>query len=319
MFKLQINNILMKFNFYIIILIGIFVFSSCEDDFIPDTVDAEQPYVVEGYIELSEDPIPAYVIITKSIPFFSEIGPNTLNNIFVKNATVTVDDGDKKTPLTHICLDDIPEELKPLIKSNLGLDSIGTDFNFCVYIDIANQITKEENRNYHLDIQIDDHKISGVTSIPSMVPLDSIWTRPTPGEPIDSFRQLMCKLNDPFGIANFYRYSNGYVGEGLITPRVASITDFLFDGKDFKFPMDRAFVNFEDQDPDTFQYFRRNDSIQIKWINIDQGQYDFWNTLEIDRVQGGPFASYIRVKSNLDGALGVWSGSSSKIYKVANP
>lgn len=302
------------FFFTLLVIVG---FNSCEEEFIPDIVDGEQQFIVEGYIQSGNSTIPTYVLLTKSIPYFSELSQDGLNDIFVKNAIITVSDGQHEIELTHFCLDDLPDNLKPLIKSGLGLDSINGEFNFCAYVDINNEIEILENRKYDLDIQVDGNSITASTTIPTFVPLDTIWTQATPGEPLDSFSQLYCRINDPVG-ENYYRYKNGYVGQVIKTPLVSSIADFLFDGKKFKFPMDRAFTEFNHDEQETIAFFRTGDSIQVQWICIDKEQYDFWNTLELDRLQQGPFSSYIRAKSNVNGALGVWSGMSSKLYKIKN-
>ena len=304
--------------YFFIAFVGLILFSSCEETFIPDTIDAEQAYIVEGYVISSERNIPPYVILTKSIPFFSEIGQETLNSIFVKNAIVTIDDGAQTTTLTQVCLQDLPEDIKPMVTSGLGLDSINPNFDFCFYIDLLRQVDVHELGSYQLHISVDGKEISAQTSIPSYIGLDSLWMQETPGDPIDTLRQLYCRIDDPAGIPNFYQYKNGYKNEPITSPFVSSIADFLFDGKAFKFPMDRAVKDFKKEDSDTFAYFRTGDSIQVEWSCIDNVQYEFWNTLELDRIQQGPFSSYVKAKTNIIGGLGVFMGKSSQLYFVKN-
>ncbi len=303
---------------YFIFLLSISILSSCEEEFIPETINAEQQYIVEGYVSSSTGRVtPPYVILTKSIPFFSEINQEKLNDIFVKNATVSINDGEKSVPLTLFCLEDLTPEQKKMFTSGLGLDSINKDFNFCIYIDILNQINVHENGKYDLDIQVDDHHITASTTIPKYIGLDSLWMQELP-TPVDTLKQLYCRIADPADESNYYQFKNGYVGKPLVTPIVSSLADFLFDGKDFKFPMDRAVKNIGKADRQTFRYFRTGDSIQVEWICIDQEQYEFWNTLELDRIQQGPFSTYVKAKSNINGGLGVFTGKSSKIYKLSN-
>ncbi len=312
------NMKIIKFNSNILlVLLLINVLVSCEEEYIPKDYQKGQEYVVEGYIEASENRIPPFVVISKSIPYFSEIDANTFNEIYVRDAEVKVIDGEKEYELSLFCLDDLPEELKPTVKSTLGLDSENSELNICAYIDILQQINVEEEKTYKLEIKLDGKLITSSTYIPKYVPLDSIWTQPVPGNTFDSLRQLYGRIKDPAGEKNFYRLKNSYIGEPLQSPTVSVSDDNLFDGKDFKFAIDRALsdlnsdsIKFEDF------FFRANDTIQLQWICIDQEQYEFWNTLELDRRSQGPFSSYIRAKSNVEGALGVWSGSSSRIYRV---
>lgn len=305
-------------KYTIALLISTCLFISCEDEFIPDTINAEQQYIVEGYITSSKRQIPPYVILTKSIPFFSEVDQETLNNIFVRNAEVSINDGENNVTLTPICLDDLTPEIKKMVTSGLGIDSINSNFNFCFYIDLGMKINVHEEGKYDLKITVDDKEITSSTTIPKYIGLDSLWMAPLPGDPIDTLRQLLCKINDPANEANFYQFKNGYINQPIIAPFVSSIADFLFDGKEFKFPMDRAVSDFSKENPDTFNYFRTGDSVVVEWICIDQEQYEFWNTLELDRVQQGPFSSYVKAKSNIKGGLGVFSGRSSEVYVLKN-
>ena len=67
-------------------------------------------------------------------------------------------------------------------------------------------------------------------------------------------------------------------------------------------------------DPITFGLYRIGDTAQVKWINIDKDYYDFFNTLEFNRANQGPFSSYTRIKTNIKGGLGIWGGSNVQIY-----
>ncbi len=307
-----------KFSLYIVLVLLLTnTLVSCEEEYIPKGYQEGQQYVVEGYIEASENPIPPFVIISKSIPYFSEIDANTLNEIYVRDAEVKVIDGENEYELTLLCLNDITEELRPIVKSSLGLDPENSELNICVYIDILRQINVEEEKTYKLKIRLGDTLITSSTYIPKYIPLDSLWTKPIPGEPIDTLRQLYAKIKDPKDEKNFYRLKNSYVGEPLQSPAVSVATDDLFDGQEFKFVIDKA-VNATSPDSIELEdfFFITGDTIQLQWICIDQEQYEFWNTLELDRRSQGPFSSYIRAKSNVEGALGVWSGSSSRIYQI---
>jgi len=93
------------------------------------------------------------------------------------------------------------------------------------------------------------------------------------------------------------------------------VDDAFFNGQEFKFTLNRALGANEEFD-ETTGLWKLGDTVAVKWCLIDQNQYDFWNTLEVSKQRQGPFSSYIRIKGNVDGALGVWAGSSCEIYKV---
>ena len=42
--------------------------------------------------------------------------------------------------------------------------------------------------------------------------------------------------------------------------------------------------------------------------------YRNWNTLEFSNANQGPFASYTRLESNINGGLGIWGGLSVSYY-----
>ena len=66
----------------ILLFASLVTFSSCEEEYIPDTNAAEQEIVVEGYIEAGEGSLPPYVIITRSIPFISEVNSGEFADLF---------------------------------------------------------------------------------------------------------------------------------------------------------------------------------------------------------------------------------------------
>ncbi len=72
------------------LLIFILLFTACEQEVELDIPVSEQDYVVEGYIEQN---LPPFVILTKSTPYFSPITLATIEESFVHDAIVTVNNG----------------------------------------------------------------------------------------------------------------------------------------------------------------------------------------------------------------------------------
>ncbi len=62
------------------------LFSSCEEPFIPENLQQEPQMVVEGFIEAGDNANPAFLVITKTLPFLSSISTETLNNNYVSVA-----------------------------------------------------------------------------------------------------------------------------------------------------------------------------------------------------------------------------------------
>ncbi len=296
-----------------IILVG------CTEEFVPDTQEEDQQFVVEGFIEAGEGAMPTYVLLTKSVPFLSTIDLNTFNSIFVNDAVVTVNDGSKTVQLQEFCLEELPEEIRIAAAEALGFDPDSTTLNICAYIDLLDELDRREGGSYDLKIDIADETITATTTIPRFVPLfDLRWDDP-PGEPSDTLARLWVTIDDPDGEANFYRYFTEENDDGFVTPFSSVVDDKFFEGKEFEFPLTKAEPRDGDFDANTFGLYYRGDSIRIKWMTLDEAHFEFWNTLEFSRNNSGPFSSYNRVTSNVEGALGVWGGYAVRYYEEFVP
>jgi len=313
MIKKYINNSILIFVLLTLVLAG------CTEEFIPNTQESEQEFVVEGFIEAGESETPTYVLLTKSVPFLSTIDLNTFNNIFVNDAKVTVNDGTNTVELQEFCLDELPPEVREAAALALGFDPDSTTLNICAYVDFLDLIDRQEGGVYDLKIEVENQVITARTTIPEHVPLFNLrWDDP-PGEPSDTIARLWVTIDDPAGEANFYRYFTEQNNEGLISPFSSVVDDKFFNGKEFEFPLTKAEPENGDFDADTFGWFYRGDSIRIKWMTIDEPHFEFWNTLEFSHNNSGPFSSYNRVSSNVDGALGIWGGYAVKYYEEFVP
>ena len=307
------------------LLAALFIFQSCEDPFTPD-VSAEQEYVVEGYIEAGEGALPAYVLLTRTFSFYNDLSSDQLAELFIRDATVTVQkDDDQPVQLTQICLDDLPEDLKEQAAALFGVsyDSTSGSYpNICAYIDLNAEVIAEEGSTYSLVIEVDDSKLSASTTIPPFIGLDSIWFTEPPGEPNDTLAEMNCLISDPEGIANYYRYLTAVNSRPLIANFGSVTDDVFFDGKEFEFPLQKAEYESDTSDTldfETFGLWERGDTSTLKWCCLDRAHYDFWLTFETSRNNQGPFSAYNRVAFNINGGIGIWGGYSVHTYKKIVP
>jgi hypothetical protein len=107
--------------------------------------------------------------------------------------------------------------------------------------------------------------------------------------------------------------------EPLIASLGSVVNDELFDGQTFEFPLAKAEPRAMDFDPTSLGLFRRGTETTIKWITIDESQFQFGNTLEFSLANQGPFSSCTRVTSNVEGGLGIWGGISATYYELLVP
>ena len=112
----------------------------CELPYNPPPTDEESQYVVEGYIEAGESDMPAYVVVTKSLPFITELNAEIIAETFVNDAMVEVNDGQKIVELTNVCLEDLPPDLAEAIRNALGL--LPTFTGLCIYIDLNDDLDR---------------------------------------------------------------------------------------------------------------------------------------------------------------------------------
>src|SRR4028118_1400516 len=165
-------------------------FTACEKS-ISFNLDASAPkMVVDATIESGQPPL---VILSKSLDYFSEISPQILVSSFVHKADISISNGV------------VTQKLKEYaVKTPLNLDV------FYYTIDSANPgqpFLGETGKSYSLTIAVDGRQYNSVTSIPAGgTVIDSMWWRKSPGNPDTSQVILVCKVTDPPGLGNYFRY-----------------------------------------------------------------------------------------------------------------
>jgi len=121
-------------------------------------------------------------------------------------------------------------------------------------------------------------------------------------------------MTDPELEANFYRYFTSTNQEPFYPGFTSVFNDLLIAGQTVDFPLAKGEAPFREEDAGIFGLFRPGDEVILRWLCIDEVHYDFWDTLEFNKVNQGPFGSYTQVKSNVEGGVGIWGGYSSGFY-----
>ncbi len=309
----------MNKSILLIFFLPIFFFS-CEEEFIPDITTDPQDIVVEGYIEAGDLELPPYVFLTRSQPFFSEIDLGNLDDFFVHDAIVNVSNGSESVSLEEICWDNLDSNSQTLVRELLeqsgigGIDSIPG--NFCVYIDLGFGMIGELGKTYDLSIEVEDKMITASTTLQNRVSLDSFQFILPEGNLPDTLRELRVVFNDPLNEINYYRYFTAINDERFIPGFNSVADDALFDGQTFEFPLPKGESRNSTSGPTAFGLYVVGDSVSVKWTTIDQANFNFWNTLEFNAINQGPFSTYTRVESNVDGGIGIWGGYASFYYNL---
>ena len=301
---------------YFGILVILLALYSCETEFIPEGTDLQPEVVVEGYIEAGEGANPPFILLTKSVSFFNEFDPNEIENLFVHDALINVNDGAQDWPFTEVCLNDIPDAVKPLVLEALGLNPDSTFVNLCVYIDISFQLEGEVGKKYELTIDLPDRQLTATTSIPPHVPLKDLYFKKPSEEAPDSLLEMWGAIIDPSNQSDHYRYFSAENSDPFMASFQSVIDDPLFDGQEFEFILPKAESLLDPPDFEQFGLYHVGDTARIKWTNIDAEHFNFWSTLEFNAASQGPFSSYTQVVTNINGGLGVWGGYSTSIYEI---
>ncbi len=159
-----------------ILLIGvIFCFYSCdkffefekEVDFSQGNTDSK--IVVQAIIQPG---LPAYAVLTKSEPFFDPVTEESIQNLFITDASISItDENDNEVALTNILSLDvlsgiIGAELYDSLKNALPGLYIQTEFL---------ETFSQANHRYDLKIIHESDTLTATTTIPNIHPVDSLW------------------------------------------------------------------------------------------------------------------------------------------------
>ncbi len=311
------KSILHRFIFLLALTTGIL---SCEKEIDLNVDPPADAVVVEGHIE---NGLPPYVLLTKNSAFFGNININDISSYFISGASITVitdNDSVQLVEYNAALLQLLPDSLAIALAAQFGLTiESASDFPPITIYTVA--LTDTDfvgivGKKYDLRVQLNGKTITSTTTIPAPVYFDSLWLQPHPN-PLyaDSFFQVYGRLQDPIAPGNYYRYFSKADNEPFLISDQSVFDDAFINGKKFKIfiPKGHAVGAKSSTDFNTSGYWDINDSIcTIKLCMIDKPHYDFWRTLESSRIrQGNPFGAVVYVKSNVNGALGVWGGYGS--------
>jgi len=294
--------------------------ASCQRAFIPDINTNPNQIVVEGYVEAGANAPPVYVILTRTIPFFQQF--NVSADLFVQGAVVYVSNGKDSVQLSEVCWQDLDSNSRKLAAGLFGinLDSVSNKFNFCVYADLAGKIKGAYGQSYGLTVRKGDTLLTATTTIPLKVPIDSVDFIKPPGiNQNDTMAQMQCSAVDPGG-NSYYRIFNSVNGQPYKARSNSVVDNQLFSGQVIKFNLFNAYPARVSNDA-LDGLFYRGDTVSVKFCRIDQAHFNFWNTLEFNAQNQGPFSTYTRVLYNIQGTggIGIWGGYAAAYFNAIVP
>ncbi|MDR2083682.1 MAG: DUF4249 domain-containing protein [Bacteroidales bacterium] len=282
-----------KFITYISFLIIILLTFSCSTEIEIDTGEFISRPVIEGYIENGDS---AWVVITKNQAFFEELNLditdptnilNLLQNIFIMDATVIVDDGNIFDTLRFKIDQGIMEG--KLIWPPVRYQGSG-------------KIIGQVGGAYNLTVIIDEEIYTAKTTIPKPLIPDTLWFKPDIDA--DTVGIIHAMITDDPSENNYYRYFAKRLGkDDYFVPGFMSLwDDSFFNGMQFEVIVYRGSLPSYLRDTthnDVWSKYLVGDTVIVKAATMDRNSYNFWRTLD----------GSSEVKTNLTGgALGVWCG-----------
>ncbi len=273
---------LMQVIFTLLITTLLFI-TGCEKELNLNLPSHKSEVVVEGWIEQGQAP---EILLSLTVPYFIKIDSNNLRDYSVTTAKVTVISENQSEILT----------LKP------------NNVYFPPYVYFGTNIYGKTNHTYQLRIENKGKIITAITSIPDIVKPDSVWFQKETGS--DSLGVIGFRFKDNFTEQNYYRTLTKRIGKDkrFIPTYTSVFSDETFNGETLSLTLSRGSSSILDIENN--RYFSVDDTIVLKFCSIDRSSYEFWNTIQSQIItSANPFASSnARVKSDVDGGIGIWAG-----------
>ncbi len=298
------------------------LFGSCQKDINVVLPETEPKLVVEGSIEPGQPPI---VLLTRTQGFFEPTDLNSIGNVFVEGAQISVSDGVNTVLLDEICSQSLPPALIPLVAEATGLSpDLLLAVDICAYtiLDPATPLIGAVGKTYSLEVQAEGNTLTSISTIPNPVALDTTWFQLEDSLDNDSLGLAWAILDDPDTTGNFYRWMarriNRYPGTNevkdpnFIAPFGSAFTDQFFNGIEFEFFAFRGAAPNSDKPDDQNaeeDLFKVGDTVVVRFLSINEDEYEFYRTFENNVISAGDlFTTPANVRSNIEGGLGIWAG-----------
>ncbi|WP_460922352.1 DUF4249 family protein [Pontibacter brevis] len=283
---------------------------SCEQDLNLILPEGEEKIVVEGHIEQGTPPV---VVLTRSVPVFSDLSVEALEQSFVHDAQVTVSSQGQMYALREIASPAFSKELRQVVSLQFGIPAaqLRRNSGFLFYIYTTDELIGETGQNYRLHISQEGRELTATTTIPQLNPIDSLWTVPHANQTQDSLRVLYYRYTDPDTLGNSIRYFTKRNSEPFFPGLFTSVfNDELVNGRTISFPLDRGEPKGQaDINEELYSYFGVGDTVVVRWASIDLPHYRFWYSLENEQnSNGSPIGTPNITQSNIKGGLGIWGG-----------
>lgn len=243
--------------------------------------------VVEGYIDDQDFPV---VMITTSVPIQSEYSEpfDSLSSHLLRWARVAINDGENEYVLTG-----------KFDKSYMP-----------PYIYTTTHFRGQVGKSYTLTVDYGDYHATAVTTIPPRPVVDSIWVKPIIG---NSLCSIIVTFADPPNEVNYYKafVRRGMNGRQWLPAYLGTLNDDVLYATSNELVVNRSSLVTDKLD--YIPFFSYHDTVSVKFSQIDQVSYIFWNDFdEHTNFSRNPFLPVsANLHGNIVGGLGCWYGCGS--------
>lgn len=260
--------------------------SGCEADIMDQ---ADPAIVVEGWIEEGAGPV---VILSSTVTMSTtEQKVEDLSQYLIKWAKVTVSDGEQEAILSYKV----------------------TSHYFPPYIYTTSRILGKAGKTYNLKVEYEGQTITGSTTIPPKVKIDTAYTEPT-----DISGQYSVKIGfqDNSETHDFYKIfcKDDSTSSMYLSAALQTIDDATLEDSKIQWNVYRGTY----YDKEYNLNFVPGEKIKVKLCHIDSASFNFWTdyekTLTLSRNALTQYTKNIR--TNLSGGIGYWCGYGSDIVTV---
>lgn len=291
-----------------IVLVFLGAFISCEKDFEIKLPPNTPKLIVEGYIN-NALPLYNYVVLTRSQDFNA---PGILP-VPVSGATVYVTEGDLLPDGSYRW--DTTNRVRLREVRIPGLDTAivpGFYFDVNLALNPARALRGTPGKHYLLEIGENGKQYTAITSILQPVPIDSLTLGNYYEDEDDGittrYARLTLHYKDPDTIGNAYLHywkelddRTSYGWGGFDYNRFLSGTDELINGQYLHITQSSGFVV--------------TDSVDYYLVHVPRNVYNFWDSFNKARDNGGPFSTPVTLQSTVKGedVIGCFSGFSVSV------
>ena len=274
---------------HIIYLVYILLFFGCSDVELPIS---DPVLVVDGWIENGKNPI---VLVTTSVPVRDTLGDEEdLKKYVVTWTKVTVSDGEREVTLTGMKNDDY----------------------YPPYIYTTSSLIGEPGKTYTLKVEeYNGRGVTAETTIPEPVPLENLKVRRSTNEKDKYY--LTGELRDNPETKDYYKvFIKKSRKDSIYLPSfLGLIDDEILNNEVDEIAINNA-VNIIEQNQGTL--FSADDFIFVRFSTINEAAHNYWSDFDNVTMSQNPlFPASSRIRSNIIGGLGHWTGYGSTNYRIS--